>query len=354
MLNSFIIVGLSILLEPTSVQSDELRSLLNVVTGRAPDEEGRVSEATVRELAIVELFTQKDQIVADSAPGSPSFARAQLHGAESGFQQMQSSQHAFSGAGKRSIMAQDFLGPPAASFSSSAVASAEPGQTFWGEKDPVDQLLIQYHRSRGEVANQQQQQQQFASGSQPKLEGNDAWSEVPRGLAEHSVQGPAFSASPHHSQHHHHQMQQYPAQSPSSSSHLHPNYTSQQRSSLSPSSASGGPSAQYPFAPPGSSGGGAMSFGPFGFGGSGMVGVVPGQDFGGGGAGGQGNGSGSGGGHQQHAGEMAFLAPWSHHAGGLGVGAGASEEVDLLGDAKELAFLNQLISAISSGDGPSQ
>ena len=100
--------------------------------------------------------------------------------------------------------------------------------------------------------------------------------------------------------------------------------------------------------------GGAMSFGPFGFGGSGMVGVVPGQDFGGGGAGGQGNGSGSGGGHQQHAGEMAFLAPWSHHAGGLGVGAGASEEVDLLGDAKELAFLNQLISAISSGDGPSQ
>lgn len=34
-----------------------------------------------------------------------------------------------------------------------------------------------------------------------------------------------------------------------------------------------------------------------------------------------------------------FLSPWSHHAGGLGVGAGAGEEVDLLGDAKELAFL---------------
>lgn len=104
--------------------------------------------------------------------------------------------------------------------------------------------------------------------------------------------------------------------------------------------------------------------------------------------------------------EEQFLSPWSHHAGGLGMGPGGNgEEMELLGDAKELAFLvssgeramgglgkvrvgrsgsherrrdglkktrckrttdplfplfsfpspqNQLISAISSGDGPSQ
>ena len=86
---------------------------------------------------------------------TPSFARAHLHGSDPGFQQMQNNQHAFSGAGKRSIMAQDFLGPPAATFSSSAVAFTEPGQSFSGEEDPVDQLLIQYHPQR---ANQQQTQ----------------------------------------------------------------------------------------------------------------------------------------------------------------------------------------------------
>ncbi|KAL7415858.1 hypothetical protein BDY24DRAFT_380316 [Mrakia frigida] len=349
-LNSFIIVGLSILLEPTSAQSDELRSLLNVVTGRAPDQEGRVSEATVRELAIVELFTQKDQIALDSAPTSPSFSRANLPPSDLNPYGQQNS-HGFAGAGKRSIMAQDFLAPPASTFASSAVASAEPGQSFWGEKDPVDQLLIQYHRSRGEVmannayasGSRQQQQQQQAEG------GNDAWSEVPRGLAEHSVQGPAFA--PHHNQPHLHPLQQQHSgqQSPSSALLLHTPF-SQQRSSLSLSpntananasgSVGGGPQAQYPFsAPVTTSMGGSQhpqaSFGPFGsFGIGGMATPAGGLVA-----------TGDGG---------EFLSPWSHHAGGLGVGAGAGEEVDLLGDAKELAFLNQLISAISSGDGPSQ
>lgn len=216
----------------------------------------------------------------------------------------------------------------------------------------------------------------FASGSRQQPEGNDAWSEVPRGLAEHSVQGPAFA--PHHNQPHLNPLHQQQQGQPSPSSLLLHTPFSQQRSSLSPNTANanasgsvGGPQAQYPFsAPVTTNAGGSQhpqaSFGPFGsFGIGGMATAVGGMGAGDGGE---------------------FLSPWSHHAGGLGVGAGAGEEVDLLGDAKELAFLvssvsrvsaekcegeaetkltfpllrvslfpqNQLISAISSGDGPSQ
>lgn len=90
-----LVSSVAILLEPTSSQADELRNLLNVVTGRAPDQDGRsaklhfsndpfsgslivfgcylsnrVSIATVRELAIVELFSQKEKEF-DSRPPSP-------------------------------------------------------------------------------------------------------------------------------------------------------------------------------------------------------------------------------------------------------------------------------------------
>lgn len=46
--------------DPLSAQADELRHLLNVVSGRARDSEGRLSEPIVKEeLAIVEFLTQK-------------------------------------------------------------------------------------------------------------------------------------------------------------------------------------------------------------------------------------------------------------------------------------------------------
>jgi hypothetical protein len=46
--------------DPDSAQADELRQLLNVVSGRAPDSQGRTSEPLVKEeLAIVEFLTAK-------------------------------------------------------------------------------------------------------------------------------------------------------------------------------------------------------------------------------------------------------------------------------------------------------
>ena len=48
------------LVDPESPQADELRHLLNVVSGRAPDKQGKVSEPLVKEeLAIVEFLTAK-------------------------------------------------------------------------------------------------------------------------------------------------------------------------------------------------------------------------------------------------------------------------------------------------------
>ena len=47
-------------MDPDSPQADELRQLLNVVSGRAPDAQGRTSEPLVKEeLAIVEFLTAK-------------------------------------------------------------------------------------------------------------------------------------------------------------------------------------------------------------------------------------------------------------------------------------------------------
>lgn len=60
--------------DPDSPQADKLRHLLNVVSGRAPDAQGRVSEPLVKEeLAIVEFLTAKtNSAKLLSAPSDPS------------------------------------------------------------------------------------------------------------------------------------------------------------------------------------------------------------------------------------------------------------------------------------------
>lgn len=60
-LNSYMVLGVTIKLDPESPQADDLRHLLNVVSGRARDEQGRLSEPIVKEeLAIVEFLTAKN------------------------------------------------------------------------------------------------------------------------------------------------------------------------------------------------------------------------------------------------------------------------------------------------------
>lgn len=55
------------IVDPESSQADKLRRLLNVVSGRAPDANGRVSEPLVKEeLAIVEFLTAKTNIAPNS------------------------------------------------------------------------------------------------------------------------------------------------------------------------------------------------------------------------------------------------------------------------------------------------
>ena len=59
-LNSYMVLGVTIKLDPQSPQADELRHLLNLVSGRVPDAEGQISEPLVKEeLAIVEFLTAK-------------------------------------------------------------------------------------------------------------------------------------------------------------------------------------------------------------------------------------------------------------------------------------------------------
>ncbi|WVW86883.1 hypothetical protein I302_108938 [Kwoniella bestiolae CBS 10118] len=61
-LNSYMVLGVTIKLDPDSPQADELRQLLNVVSGKSPDSQGKVSEPLVKEeLAIVEFLTAKSQ-----------------------------------------------------------------------------------------------------------------------------------------------------------------------------------------------------------------------------------------------------------------------------------------------------
>lgn len=62
---------LILVVDPESPQADELRHLLNVVSGRAPDKHGKVSEPLVKEeLAIVEFLTAKS-----TAPGKSKSSR---------------------------------------------------------------------------------------------------------------------------------------------------------------------------------------------------------------------------------------------------------------------------------------
>ncbi|OCF33571.1 nuclear protein [Kwoniella heveanensis CBS 569] len=72
-LNSYMVLGVTIKLDPDSPQADELRQLLNVVSGRAPDAKGRTSEPLVKEeLAIVEFLTAKSQSTKPRAPAPSS------------------------------------------------------------------------------------------------------------------------------------------------------------------------------------------------------------------------------------------------------------------------------------------
>ncbi|WVF68076.1 hypothetical protein IAT40_002839 [Kwoniella sp. CBS 6097] len=72
-LNSYMVLGVTIKLDPDSPQADELRQLLNVVSGRAPDAQGRTSEPLVKEeLAIVEFLTAKSQSTKPRAPAPSS------------------------------------------------------------------------------------------------------------------------------------------------------------------------------------------------------------------------------------------------------------------------------------------
>ncbi|BEI80967.1 hypothetical protein CcaverHIS002_0201270 [Cutaneotrichosporon cavernicola] len=67
-LNSYMVLGVTIKLDPESPQADELRHLLNVVSGRARDEQGSMSEPIVKEeLAIVEFLTAKNPSKAQAA-----------------------------------------------------------------------------------------------------------------------------------------------------------------------------------------------------------------------------------------------------------------------------------------------
>lgn len=82
-LNSYMVLGVTIKREydrsptsfsltsvdPDSPHADELRRLLNIVSGRAPDSEGRVSEPLVKEeLAIVEFLTAKSYTTKKTGP----------------------------------------------------------------------------------------------------------------------------------------------------------------------------------------------------------------------------------------------------------------------------------------------
>ncbi|WOO82220.1 putative transcriptional regulatory protein [Vanrija pseudolonga] len=80
-LNSYMVLGVTIKLDPDSPQADELRHLLSVVSGRARDEQGRLSEPIVKEeLAIVEFLTAKSTTKNNSSPANGTAANGQARG----------------------------------------------------------------------------------------------------------------------------------------------------------------------------------------------------------------------------------------------------------------------------------
>lgn len=71
-LNSYIVLGVAIKMEPDSPRAEDLRRLLDVVAGLKPDKHGRISDPIVKdELAIVEFLTQRSEGV-DEATGKVS------------------------------------------------------------------------------------------------------------------------------------------------------------------------------------------------------------------------------------------------------------------------------------------
>lgn len=143
--------------------------------------------ATVRELAIVELFTHRrshdDPI---SAPGSPTSSMSALP-------RQSNAPYLPSFAGQRSIINQDFLSPNATSVANQPL---EPG--LWGQVDPVDQLLLSYHRQRDALnANTAAQHAAAVQQQQPPQQQapvDSAWSARAVGMGDHSVQRPFSDA----------------------------------------------------------------------------------------------------------------------------------------------------------------
>ncbi|CDZ97052.1 Transcription factor domain, fungi [Phaffia rhodozyma] len=300
-LNSYIIIGIAILLEPTGSQADELRNLLNVVTGRAPDQDGRVSITTVRELAVVELFSQKEKGF-DSRPPSPTSS---------------SSTHPNNGNGSNGYLQ---LLPGGSSnqypksqpnWSTSRAAVPEP--SLWGRPDPVDELLISYHRSKEEPTANERQHSGLSSSPRRSAPGDSAWSARAVGMGDHTVLRPFADEQP--SVHRSFSQQPSPLQNTSpihSTSPVH-----------DPSSLLHPSTGVYRY-PPSSS-------------------IRDNQPN-----------------PKLFNTDPDFLSPWTHgfqaFSGATGTRTGSDDGggfSDLLGDEKEVAFLNQLISAISSGDGPS-
>lgn len=196
-----------------------------LVTGKTPDEDGRVSYASVRELALVELFTNKSKGI-DSAPASPQASHARLLQVPS----TSSPTYLSRPSGQTSLGLQDFVGQgshrshraqPSPVISSTGPSLSKPltlGEAgLWGLPDPVDQLLSSHlsnQKSKIDAFGQQQQQQQQQPPSQgyhhsptsgskyataQNLLGNpndSAWSARAVGMAElSSLQRPSFGSS---------------------------------------------------------------------------------------------------------------------------------------------------------------
>lgn len=197
-----------------------------------------MSIATVRELAIVELFSQKEKnINSTSLPSSPTTANATSSTAfphprslqdptSSPYQQHQS--FGLNGDSPKAprtnrLESTDFLAPPRSGSLSSNhgggsvanLAAAAGRQTaspgLWGRPDPVDELLLSYHRSKGDSvgdatnALQNQLHQNGGSTSGRTAGGgqgssttptDSAWSAKAIGMGDHKFNQP-FSQSPH-------------------------------------------------------------------------------------------------------------------------------------------------------------
>jgi hypothetical protein len=214
-------------------------------------------------------------------------------------------------------------GGPGANLASASRQTASPG--LWGRPDPVDELLLSYHRAKGDMVGessnaslQSQIQHAGAGGSSAgrAAASDSAWSAKAIGMGDHKFNQP-FAQSPHSLA----SPQARPLQPA-------PGMTFQQASySLSPLASTS--RSQLPTSPTVGNGGGG--------GGGGTNASTSADGVFGGGLGGTAFD------------QMDFTSPWTHgvHAftGATGV-VGSTESPDagdgfgdLLGDAKEIAFL---------------